>query len=59
MSLFVKLMIGGWTTTFAMFGLFALNESGKLLKIRRRVALWLEPSLRVPAQGMQPERERA
>jgi hypothetical protein len=44
MSLVVKLMIGGWITTFAMIGFFALKESGKLIKIRKRMALWLESS---------------
>ena len=44
MSLVVKLMIGGWTTTLLMIGVCALNESGKLNNLRRRIALWLEPS---------------
>jgi hypothetical protein len=42
MSLFVRLMIVGWLTTFAMIGFCALAESGKLLKIRKRLAAWLE-----------------
>jgi hypothetical protein len=44
MPLFVKLMIGGWTGTLAMIAFCALNESGKLLNIRKRLASWLEPS---------------
>jgi hypothetical protein len=42
MSLVSKLMIGGWITTLAMIGVCALNESGKLLEIGRRIVLWLE-----------------
>jgi hypothetical protein len=41
MSLFMGLMIGGWTAAAAMFAFFALKESGQLLRIRRRMALWL------------------
>jgi hypothetical protein len=44
MSIVVKLMIAGWTGTFAMIGFFALKESGKLLRIRQRVASWLQSS---------------
>jgi hypothetical protein len=54
MSLFVKLMIGGWTTTLVIFGFFALSESGQLFKIRRRVVLWLEPSLRTAKPNWEP-----
>jgi hypothetical protein len=46
MSLFVKLMITGWTTALVMFGFFALRESGKLAKIGKRIALRLETSTR-------------
>jgi hypothetical protein len=49
---FVKLMIGGWSTWCALIGFYALDESGKLLKIRRRIALWLEPT----RDGMMPDR---
>ena len=63
MSLFVELMIGGWTTAFAMIAFFALRESGKLLKIRKRMTLWLDPAVsqavRAPQGGLQPERENA
>jgi hypothetical protein len=41
MHLVVKLIIFGWIATFAMVAAFALSESGKTLKIRRRVAAWL------------------
>ncbi len=53
MSLFLMLMIGGWTTAFAMFGLCALNECGKLRKVRRRIALWVD----APAPRIVVERE--
>jgi hypothetical protein len=62
MSIVVKLMIGGWATTFAMYGFFALDESGKLLEIRERIALWLETladQVRIPEEGMEPGREDA
>jgi hypothetical protein len=42
MSVFLKLMVGGWGTAFAMFGFFALKESGKLLEMHKRIGLWLE-----------------
>ena len=48
MSIVVMLMIFGWSASLAMFAFFALKESGKLLKIRRRMALWLDNTL-VPA----------
>jgi hypothetical protein len=60
MSLVVKLMIGGWATTVAMIGFCALHESGKLHKIRERIALWLESSaalVRPAGEGLQPDRE--
>jgi hypothetical protein len=44
MSLVVKFMIGGWATTLAMIGFCALNESGKLFNLRKRIARWLQPS---------------
>jgi len=50
MSIVVIVMIFGWSTCFAMFGFCALKESGKLLNVRRRVALWLDNTL-VPAVG--------
>ncbi|MGA8619723.1 MAG: hypothetical protein WB660_14550 [Candidatus Sulfotelmatobacter sp.] len=55
MSLFMKLMIGEWTTALALFGFCALNESGKLLKIRKRIALWLENSapVRTPEENLE------
>lgn len=42
MSFVVKLIIAGWITTFAMIGFSALYESGKLLKLRNRLAILLE-----------------
>jgi hypothetical protein len=42
MSFVLKLIIGGWCTAFAMIGFCALNESGKLANIQKRIALWLE-----------------
>ncbi len=62
MSLFMTLMIAGWITTFAMVGFCALEESGKLRKIRKRMAMWLDNSTapgRRPEEGLQPERENA
>jgi len=43
MSFVVKLMIGGWATTLVMIGVCALNESGKLFNIRKRIASWVQP----------------
>jgi len=60
MSLFAKFMIGGWTLAIAMIGFFALYESGKLLKIRKRIAAWLETSaapIAMPEESLQPENE--
>jgi hypothetical protein len=54
MSIVVMLMIFGWSTCFAMVGFFALKESGKLLKIRRSIALWLDNTL-VPAHDSSNE----
>lgn len=45
MSVVVMLMIFGWTTFIGMIGFHALKESGKLLKIRRRLALWVDDTL--------------
>jgi len=47
MSLMWELIIGGWSATFAMIGFYALQESGRLLDLRRRIARWLEPSVEV------------
>lgn len=62
MSFFAKLMIGGWLTTFAMFGFCALNESGKLRIVRQCVASWMETLasvVRASEESTQPEREDA
>ena len=45
MSVVTILMIGGWAATFSLVGTCALNEAGKLNRIRRRLALWLDASL--------------
>jgi hypothetical protein len=61
MSIFVKLMISGWLTTFAMIGYCAACESGKLLRLWQRVGWWLE-TLKTAvagtsAKGLQSESE--
>lgn len=38
------LMVGGWAVTLSIIGLGALSESGRMLRIRRRLALWLDAS---------------
>jgi hypothetical protein len=45
MSLFAKLMIGGWTSTIAVIAGCALRESGKWVQIRESIALWLGTSI--------------
>jgi hypothetical protein len=58
MSLVVKLIIFGWIGTFAMIGYFALNESGKLLELRKTIAAWMEPGDGdMSDQSLQPEDE--
>jgi len=42
MSFVTKLIISGWVSTFAMIGICALNESGKLLRIHQCIGRWLE-----------------
>ena len=62
MSIVNEVIIGGWTSAIAMIGVCALNESGKLLRIRKLVAFWLETaadSVRPPAESLQGERESA
>ena len=54
MSVVVMLMIFGWSALFAMIAFYALRESGKLLKIRRRMALWLDNTL-VPADSIEED----
>ncbi len=59
MSVFAMLMIGGWTTAVAMFGLCAVKESGKLLEIHKRIGLWVETSasrLTIGQTNLQSER---
>jgi hypothetical protein len=60
MTTFVKLMIGEWTLAIATIGFFAVCESGKLLKILKRIAGWLEASaapVATPKESFQPESE--
>ncbi len=63
MSFVVMLMIGGWIGTLSMVGVCALHESGKLLKIRRRIAWWLLETSTAPVrraeEDLQPERGNA
>lgn len=62
MSLVVMLMIGGWVATLSVIGFCALNESGKLLKMHKRMGLWLEtsaPQFRMPEEGIRAERSDA
>jgi|HubBroStandDraft_2_1064218.scaffolds.fasta_scaffold1105663_1 hypothetical protein len=63
MSLFPKLMIGGWLTTFAMIGYCAACESGRLVRLRERIEWWLDtlktPVADTPEEGLQPEFEEA
>jgi hypothetical protein len=63
MSFVVKLIIGGWISTFAIIGVCALNESGKLLKFRHRLASWIEApeasSTHERDEGLEPEGESA
>jgi len=42
-SLVLKLMIAGWVATLAMIAVCALNESGKLFNLRKRIAWWVQP----------------
>ena len=53
MSIVILLMIGGWVTTLSIICLCGLKESGKLLKMRRNLALRLDSSVAavVPASG--------
>ena len=54
MSIVVMLMIFGWSTCFAMVGFCALKDSGKLRRVRRSMALWLDNTL-TPAEGSDNE----
>ena len=44
MSFVLKLMIGGWAATLAMITVCALNESGRLFRVRKRITSWVQPS---------------
>ncbi len=63
MSFVMMLMIGGWVATLSMVGVCALKESGKLLLIRKRTALWLYSSVAAadsaPKTGLQRETANA
>ena len=50
MSVVAKLIITGWVSTFILIGLCCLHQSGRLLRIHRRVGRWLEPP-GTPATG--------
>jgi hypothetical protein len=56
MSFVLKLMIGGWATTLAMIGVCALNESGKLFNLRKRIASWIQPAEEISARQQRPYR---
>ena len=47
MSIVGMLMVGGWVTTLSMIGFCSLRDAGKLVNIRRRMALWLYPAMSV------------
>jgi hypothetical protein len=54
----VKLIVGGWTTTIALFVLFALHESGKFIAIRKQLILLAEfliLILRVPEEILESQ----
>jgi hypothetical protein len=51
MSFILKLIIFGWLATILMVVVCALDESGKLLKMRRRVAAWIEVWIDKPARA--------
>jgi hypothetical protein len=62
MSIVDEVIIGGWTTAIAMIVFCSLHESGKLLKIRKRIAFWLQTaanSVRPSAESVQSGRENA
>ena len=63
MSVVVMLMMGGWIATLSMVGVCALHESGRLFKLRRRIALWLletsSEQIRSAEKGFQAERGNA
>jgi hypothetical protein len=63
MSVVMLVIIGGWVSTFVMFGLFALHESGKLAKIRKHLSSWLEIPVKVrvpmPEKSLLPDRDDA
>jgi len=52
MSVVIKLLVGGWIVEGALVALCALNQSGGLIKIHKRVGEWLRavapPNIGVP-----------
>jgi hypothetical protein len=42
MSIVDEIIVGGWMTASGLIGFYAMRESGKLLRIRKRIALWLD-----------------
>ncbi len=59
MSFVLKLIIVGWLTTFAMIGFFAFRDSGKLLRLRKRIATWLYAPAASVGASEGAEREEA
>jgi hypothetical protein len=61
MSIVIMLMIGGWITTLSMVCVCGLKESGKLLRMRQRMAARLDSSVvaSVPASPEIMRREVA
>lgn len=60
MSHFMILMIASWSIAIALIGCCALHQSGKLLRIRKRMALWLETSAtREPEESLEAGSEDA
>ena len=42
MPIVMKFIVGGWIIESALIVLCALNESGGLIKIHKRIGKWLE-----------------
>jgi hypothetical protein len=63
MSVVMMVIIGGWVSTFVMFGLSALHESGKLARIRKHLSSLLETPFTVevpmPDKSLLPDRDDA
>jgi hypothetical protein len=48
MSVVMKLLVVGWMMESALIGLCALNQSGGLIKIHKRIGEWLESGAPAP-----------